>query len=72
MFADYFFHPNHIIPRVKFIAAFVKCAGIIDIRGGEIFSINTNSGHYKPNEQSLPEAEKNTIFITEVCLCKKI
>lgn len=36
----------------------VKCAGMIDIRNGKIFDINTNSGHYKPNEQSLAEAEK--------------
>lgn len=36
----------------------VKCAGMIDIRNGKIFNIDTDSGHYKPNEKSLPEAEK--------------
>ena len=36
----------------------VKCAGILEISGGKIKSINVNSGHYKPNPKSLPDAKK--------------
>lgn len=36
----------------------VQCAGMIDIRNGKIYSINHNSGHYKPNEKSMEVAEK--------------
>ena len=31
----------------------VRCAGIIDIRNGKILSVNNNSGHYRPNIESL-------------------
>ena len=36
----------------------VQCAGMIDIRNGKIYSINHNSGHYKPNERSMEVVEK--------------
>lgn len=36
----------------------VKCAGILEIAGGKIKSIDVNSGHFKPNKKSLPEAKK--------------
>lgn len=36
----------------------VKCAGILEIAGGKIKSIDSNSGHFKPNKKSLPEAKK--------------
>ena len=36
----------------------VKVAGIIDFRGGKIFSIDVNSGHYRPPTQSLQAAEE--------------
>lgn len=36
----------------------VQCAGIIDIRNGKIFNMNTNSGHYKPNAKSFEKVEK--------------
>ena len=30
----------------------VQCAGIINIRNGKIYSVNTDSGHYRPNIKS--------------------
>jgi RHS repeat-associated protein len=33
-------------------------AGIVDIRGGKIFSVNNASGHFKPGEGSLDAARK--------------
>lgn len=36
----------------------VQCAGMIDIRGGKLYSFNNQSGHYKPNIKSLKLAEK--------------
>lgn len=36
----------------------VMCAGILEISGGKIKSINVDSGHYKPNVKSLPKAKK--------------
>lgn len=32
----------------------VQCAGMITFNKGRISSVNTNSGHYRPNEKSLP------------------
>ena len=29
------------------------CAGMINFRQGKIFAVNNNSGHYRPNIQSL-------------------
>lgn len=34
------------------------CAGILEVSGGKIKSINVGSGHYKPNVKSLPKAKK--------------
>ncbi len=34
----------------------VQCAGMLDIRGGKIFSFDNQSGHFKPNAQSLEKA----------------
>jgi hypothetical protein len=34
----------------------VQAAGIVDIRGGRIFSINTASGHFKPGHEALEAA----------------
>ena len=31
----------------------VQCAGIINFRNGKIYSVNNNSGHYRPNIKSL-------------------
>lgn len=36
----------------------VKVAGIIDIRGGKIYSYDNDSGHYKPNVKSMPSADE--------------
>lgn len=33
----------------------VQCAGMITFTKGRISSVNTNSGHYRPNSQSLPK-----------------
>ena len=35
----------------------VQCAGMLDIRGGKIFSFDNRSGHFKPNEKSLEIAK---------------
>ena len=35
----------------------VQCAGMLDIRGGKIFSFDNRSGHFKPNEKSLETAK---------------
>ena len=35
----------------------VMCAGMLEISGGKIKSINVSSGHYKPNPKSLPKAK---------------
>lgn len=35
----------------------VQVAGIVEIRGGKIYSINNASGHFKPNVESLGIAE---------------
>ena len=35
----------------------VRGAGIVDIRGGRIFSVNNASGHFKPGSGSLEAAE---------------
>ncbi len=34
----------------------VNAAGIVDIRGGRIFSVNNASGHFKPGDGSLNSA----------------
>ena len=31
----------------------VQCAGMINFRNGKIYSVNANSGHYRPNKKSL-------------------
>ena len=31
----------------------VRCAGMINFRQGKIFPVNNDSGHYRPNRQSL-------------------
>lgn len=31
----------------------VQCAGMLDIRGGKIYSFDDRSGHFKPNPKSL-------------------
>lgn len=31
----------------------VRCAGMINFRQGKIFAVNNDSGHYRPNRQSL-------------------
>ncbi len=36
----------------------VKMAGIVDIRGGKIHSYDNQSGHYKPNEKSMPASDE--------------
>ncbi|MDH3976667.1 MAG: hypothetical protein OEV42_20580 [Deltaproteobacteria bacterium] len=36
----------------------VRAAGIVDIRGGRIYSVNNASGHYKPGVGSLDAAEE--------------
>jgi hypothetical protein len=36
----------------------VKAAGIVDIRGGRIYSIDNASGHFKPGDNSLEAAKK--------------
>ena len=36
----------------------VRAAGIVDIRGGKIYSVDNASGHFKPSVESLGEAEK--------------
>ncbi len=36
----------------------VQIAGMIKFRGGKIYSIDNQSGHYRPNIQSLAKAEK--------------
>lgn len=35
----------------------VQAAGMIEIRGGKIYSINNASGHFKPSIESLEVAE---------------
>jgi hypothetical protein len=35
----------------------VRAAGIVDIRGGRIYSVNNASGHFKPGAGSLTAAE---------------
>lgn len=34
----------------------IQCAGMIDVRGGKIYSFNNQSGHFKPNAKSLEKA----------------
>lgn len=36
----------------------VRVAGMIEFRGGKIYGIDTDSGHYRPPAQSLQAAEK--------------
>ena len=36
----------------------VQVAGILDIRGGKIYSYDNQSGHFKPNAKSLEAADK--------------
>ena len=36
----------------------VKMAGIVDIRGGKIFSYDKRSGHFKPNDKSMHVADE--------------
>ncbi len=36
----------------------VKMAGIVDIRGGKIYSYNNQSGHYRPNQKSMKWADE--------------
>ena len=35
----------------------VQCAGIIEFRDGKIYSVNNNSGHFKPNKKSLDKVK---------------
>ena len=35
----------------------VQAAGIIDIRGGKIYSIDDRSGHFRPNIKSMDKVE---------------
>lgn len=35
----------------------VKIAGILDVRGGKIYSYDDRSGHFKPNSKSLEAAD---------------
>lgn len=35
----------------------VQCAGMITFKDGRIYSVNTNSGHYRPNTKSLQKVE---------------
>lgn len=34
----------------------IQCAGMLDIRGGKIYSFENQSGHFKPNAKSLERA----------------
>lgn len=36
----------------------VQCAGMIEFRKGKNYSVNTSSGHYKPNIKSLEKVDK--------------
>lgn len=36
----------------------VQMAGLVKIHGGKIVSYDNNSGHYKPNKQSMPAADE--------------
>lgn len=36
----------------------VRAAGIVDIRGGQIYSVDNTSGHFKPGARSLEAAEE--------------
>lgn len=36
----------------------VKVAGLLDVRGGKIYSYDDRSGHYKPSAKSLEAADK--------------
>lgn len=36
----------------------VQMAGLVKIRGGKIISYDNQSGHFKPNIQSMPIADK--------------
>lgn len=42
----------------------VQCAGMITFSKGRISSVNTNSGHYRPNSESLP---KVTSALQKMC-----
>ena len=35
----------------------VRAAGIVDIRGGRIYSVDNASGHFQPNRESLANAK---------------
>lgn len=35
----------------------VQCAGMLNFKNGKIVSVDTNSGHFRPNPQSLPKVE---------------
>ena len=35
----------------------VQCAGIIEFRDGKIFSVDNNSGHFKPDKKSLDKVK---------------
>lgn len=35
----------------------VQCAGMINFRNGRIYSVNINSGHYRPNIKSLDKVD---------------
>jgi hypothetical protein len=36
----------------------VRAAGVVDIRGGRIYSVNNMSGHFKPGTSSLAAAQE--------------
>ena len=36
----------------------VQAAGIVEIRGGQIYKVDNASGHYKPSNESLKVAEE--------------
>ena len=36
----------------------VRAAGVVDIRGGRIYSVDNASGHFKPGPEALSAAEE--------------
>lgn len=49
----------------------VKIAGLLDIRGGKIFSYDHMSGHFKPNRKSMKEADEIFSKLPEYLFHKK-
>ena len=56
-------NPNNVVARVPHPTLIggknpqVQCAGIIRFKDGKIFSVNNQSGHYRPNILSLRKVE---------------